>query len=74
MLSLNGTSTGASSMTGSHAGGLSGSIESVGGGSSGGAGGSSLRLLRNDLLIAADSVTNAMQSLVNELNSENRVC
>lgn len=64
MLSLNGTSTGASSMAGSH--------ESVGGGSGGG--GSSLRLLRNDLLIAADSVTNAMQSLVNELNSENRVC
>lgn len=30
-----------------------------------------LRNLRNDLLIAADSVTNAMQSLVKELNSEN---
>lgn len=30
-----------------------------------------LRSLRNDLLIAADSVTSAMQSLVKELNSEN---
>ena len=30
----------------------------------------STRNLRNDLLIAADSVTNAMQSLVKELNSE----
>lgn len=29
------------------------------------------RCLRNDLLIAADSVTNAMQNLVKELNSEN---
>lgn len=36
-------------------------------------GSSSLRVLRNDLLVAADSVTNAMQSLVNELNSENRL-
>ena len=32
---------------------------------------SNLRNLRNDLLIAADSVTNAMQNLVKELNSEN---
>jgi len=31
---------------------------------------SNLRNLRNDLLIAADSVTNAMQGLVRELNSE----
>ena len=31
---------------------------------------SNLRNLRNDLFIAADSVTNAMQSLVNELNSD----
>lgn len=30
-----------------------------------------LRSLRNDLLIAADSVTSAMQNLVKELNSEN---
>jgi len=34
---------------------------------------SNLRNLRNDLLIAADSVTNAMQSLVKELNSENEI-
>lgn len=34
---------------------------------------SNLRNLRNDLLIAADSVTNAMQSLVKELNSENEM-
>lgn len=27
------------------------------------------RLLRNDLLVAADSVTNAMSTLVRELNS-----
>ncbi len=32
---------------------------------------SNLRNLRNDLLLAADSVTNAMQSLVKELHSEN---
>lgn len=32
-----------------------------------------LRNLRNDLLIAADSVTNAMQSLVKELNSDNEI-
>lgn len=31
---------------------------------------SSVRNLRNDLLVAADSVTNAMSSLVKELNSE----
>ncbi len=31
---------------------------------------SNLRTLRNDLLLAADSVTNAMQGLVRELNSE----
>ena len=31
---------------------------------------SSVRSLRNDLLVAADSVTNAMSSLVKELNSE----
>ena len=31
--------------------------------------GSSVRNLRNDLLVAADSVTNAMSSLVRELNS-----
>ncbi|XP_060870761.1 dystrobrevin beta-like isoform X1 [Metopolophium dirhodum] len=31
------------------------------------------RSLRNDLLVAADSVTNAMSSLVKELNSENPV-
>ena len=30
---------------------------------------SSVRSLRNDLLVAADSVTNAMSSLVKELNS-----
>lgn len=30
---------------------------------------SSVRNLRNDLLVAADSVTNAMSSLVKELNS-----
>ena len=30
----------------------------------------SVRSLRNDLLVAADSVTNAMSSLVKELNSE----
>jgi hypothetical protein len=34
---------------------------------------SNLRNLRNDLLIAADSVTNAMQSLVKELHSENEI-
>ncbi|XP_041357964.1 dystrobrevin beta-like [Gigantopelta aegis] len=32
---------------------------------------SNVRSLRNDLLVAADSVTNAMSSLVKELNSEN---
>ena len=31
---------------------------------------SSVRSLRQDLLVAADSVTNAMSSLVKELNSE----
>ena len=35
-----------------------------------GSSGNNLRSLRNDLLIAADSVTNAMSSLVKELNSE----
>jgi hypothetical protein len=34
---------------------------------------SNLRTLRNDLFSAADSVTNAMQSLVNELNTENEI-
>lgn len=52
------------SLANSSAGGLNDSIDS---------GGSSLRILRNDLLIAADSVTNAMQTLVNELNSEDVV-
>ncbi|XP_048255969.1 dystrobrevin beta-like isoform X2 [Haliotis rufescens] len=33
--------------------------------------GGNVRSLRNDLLVAADSVTNAMSSLVKELNSEN---
>lgn len=33
----------------------------------------STRSLRNDLLVAADSVTNAMSSLVRELNSGNLV-
>ncbi|KAK2189292.1 hypothetical protein NP493_109g00013 [Ridgeia piscesae] len=37
---------------------------------SSGSGISSVRNLRNDLLVAADSVTNAMSSLVKELNSE----
>ena len=59
MLSLTG-----GSLANSSAGGLNDSIDS---------GGSSLRILRNDLLIAADSVTNAMQTLVNELNSEDVV-
>ena len=36
---------------------------------SSGSGISSVRNLRNDLLVAADSVTNAMSSLVKELNS-----
>jgi hypothetical protein len=34
---------------------------------------SNLRTLRNDLFIAADSVTNAMQSLVNELNLDDHL-
>ncbi|XP_060536455.1 dystrobrevin beta isoform X2 [Cylas formicarius] len=47
-------------------GGVSNPINSNGNGTPGSAG----RSLRNDLLVAADSVTNAMSTLVRELNSD----
>ncbi|KAK4885532.1 hypothetical protein RN001_001803 [Aquatica leii] len=51
--------------------GVGGDVRNAFGGSNGnGTPGSVGRSLRNDLLVAADSVTNAMSTLVRELNSE----
>ncbi len=53
--------------------GVGGDVRQAFGASGGGGMGTStgsVKSLRNDLLVAADSVTNAMSSLVKELNSE----
>ena len=49
--------------------GVGGDVRQAFGATAGSTSGS-VKSLRNDLLVAADSVTNAMSSLVKELNSE----